>query len=189
MRQSVTDAYRAWAESASRLQQFRQVDVGRANHNSRSRWPEPDAIRRIKNQHLILSDKTHTPEHKAGNLFPRAAFGMPIIFKFKDDELRGEHKRAPNRPEPKQSSLQPVVNGVLMERMASPVILRPYFDGRHWRPAALLLPCAQLTNLTLDLSGDRAAYWNPAQAANVPPIAQNGGQDPLTAFMNYFAKP
>ncbi|HNB19916.1 MAG TPA: type III-B CRISPR module RAMP protein Cmr1 [Agitococcus sp.] len=183
-RQQVNSSYQAFTESVNRLQKFRQVDIGRPNHSSRSRWPEPDAIRRIKNQYLVDGAKTHRPIHQAGNLFPRAAFGLPIIFKFKDDNIRGNG----NQPEPSQTSLQPIVGDSVKERMASPLILRPYFDGNRWRAAALLLPCGHINNLKLDLSGDKATYWNPAQAQNVPPIAQNGGIDALSAFMNFFAK-
>jgi CRISPR-associated protein Cmr1 len=179
----------AWQASVRKLQEFRQSpSVGRnegeaRNRPGRSRWPEPDAIRRIKRTHLIQGEKTHEPVHQAGNLFPRAAFGLPIIFKFKDDRVHGYG----NQPDPEQTSLQPVVNGTLQNRMASPLILRPYFDGNRWRSAAFLLPCSHLNHLKLDLSGDQVTYWDHTQANSVTPISQNNGIDALTAFMSFFA--
>lgn len=182
LRSNQGTAYAAWQQAIQKLQTFRQVNVGRPDHSSRSRWPEPDAIRRIKGQYLIRNEKTHAPIHKAGSLFPRAAFGLPIIFKFKDDGTR-------RTDEPVQSSLQPVVDGNVKERMASPLILRPFYTKeKKWVSAALLLPCQHIQQLQLDLSGDDATYWNPKQAQHVAPIAQHNGTDALSAFMNFFAK-
>jgi CRISPR-associated protein Cmr1 len=45
--------------------------------------------------------------------FPRAEFGLPIVFHFQ------------GRGEPPDTTLQPVVDGAGQERMASPLILKP----------------------------------------------------------------
>jgi len=45
--------------------------------------------------------------------FPRAEFGLPIVFHFKDYE------------DPEDAELYPVVNGEEKTRMSSPLILRP----------------------------------------------------------------
>ena len=104
------DSMKAWHICVRKLQKFRQGpgfarkanDQGQANGASpgRSYWPEPDAIRRMadrwfgKNQlsqHLngqrqpVGDPHDHAPSHLSGNVFPRAAFGLPIIFKFRDD--------------------------------------------------------------------------------------------------------
>lgn len=170
-------AYTSWTQAVGKLQSFRQVNVGRASHSNRSRWPEPDAIRRLKNQ----NSPPHAPVHAAGNVFPRAAFGLPIIFKFKDDG---------NRPtdEPAQTSLQPIINGNVEERMASPIILRPYFNGQGWQSAALLLPHEHVDRLKLNLSGSEATYWNKEKAEHVTPICDHDANNPLDAFLNYFNK-
>jgi CRISPR-associated protein Cmr1 len=181
LRASQNDAYAAWQSAIRKLQEFRQLPPlarnpgQQPNRPGRSKWPEPDAIRRLTRRNAA----NHAPTHPAGNLFPRAAFGLPIIFHFQ------------GQGEPGDTSLQPDLPKGQNERMASPVILRPYMNkDKKWAAAALLLPHAHINNLRLDLSGTKIpAFWNPAQASNVSPIAQNGGQDPLTAFMNYFAKP
>ena len=178
LRTPQNSAYAAWQQAIQKLQTFRQVNVGRPDHSSRSRWPEPDAIRNIKKQH----SPNHKPVHIAGNLFPRAAFGLPIIFKFKDDGTR-------RTDEPSQSSLQPVVIGNVKERMASPLILRPFYTKeKKWVSAALLLPCQHIQKLQLDLSGSKVSYWDETKAQNVQPIAQYNGTDALSAFLNFFAR-
>ena len=105
----------------------------------RSRWPEPDSIRRHKRRSRT---RTSSPRHacQAGQ-YPRAAFGLPIVFHFKDSG-RGD----PRRMGGKSLTLAPTdtvdarQRPVRRDRMASPLILRPYFDGKQYRPLALLLP-------------------------------------------------
>ena len=178
-----TTAYNAWLEAVGKLQKFRQSPPlarnpgSEPNRPGRSKWPEPDAIRRLKSTNA----PQHPPQHAAGNIFPRAAFGMPIIFHFKD------------RGEPQDTSLQPVINASTKDRMASPLILRPFHTGNgKWAAAALLLPHDHLNGLQLKLVGhgpDKdAVYWNPAKANVIEPIRNHGGGDPLQAFMTYFAK-
>lgn len=167
----------AWTNAVHKLRDLRQgVNLGRnpgqqPNRPGRSRWPEPDSIRRLTNR----ADRQHAPVHPAGNAFPRAAFGLPIIFHFQSGS------------DPSDTSLNPVVNGSKKERMASPVILRPYRDAQNkWRAAALLLPHEHVRNLRLDLSGTPAPYWRDQQAGQVRPIDQHNAQTALQAFMNYF---
>lgn len=177
--QTQNNAISAWQNAINKLRDFRQSppigrNEGKAhNRPGRSRWPEPDAIRRIAGR----NSPEHAPQHRAGNLFPRAAFGLPIIFHFQ------------GRGEPSDSSLQPMVGNSLKERMASPVILRAYLRAdKKWVSAALLLPHTHVDNLRLQIFNRDAVYWNPNQAQNVAPIAQNNGTDALSAFMNFFVK-
>lgn len=190
----------AWTTSVNKLQSFRQghsvgnnkIEVGRnkgseENRPGRSKWSEPDAIRLITGQKL----PRHAKRVTKGDYFPRAAFGLPIIFKFKDDG---------NSPhdEPAQSTLQPILTGESnpRERMASPLILRSYFNGQGWWAAALLLPHQHVDNLQLKLIQKRnnverdfnAVYWSPVQAANVGPILNYNANNALDAFLNYFAE-
>ncbi len=100
------------------LRKLRQGDTGRrreaddvpGRHPGRSYWPEPDAIRKIT--------KARAPDHKQPvtqvDAFPRAAFGMPIIFHFKD------------RLDPPDTTLLPQVGGKVKGRLASPLVLRPH---------------------------------------------------------------
>lgn len=190
------DATDAWILAASRLQTFRQgVNVGRnaftikdKNNEEktmpgRSRWSEPNIIRCLTNRHPS-SDKH---EHLAGKQFPRGMFGMPIIFQFKDDG------------EPKDTTLQPLGK----KRMSSPLIIRPILQDGAWKAAALLLPYqANLPQVELvgsqvnqnatnpnERGRETVTLWDKTKAQHIKPIADNGGSDPLQAFMSYFAKP
>lgn len=177
--------YIAWQTAVNKLRDFRQKpDLGRnvgqqANRPGRSRWPEPDAVRRLTCQ----SAPQHAPTHQAGNIFPRAAFGLPIIFHFQGGG------------DPTDTTLNPVIGEKTLDRMASSVILRPIQTGKNtkgeslWAAGALLLPHDHVHSLRLDLSGNRnARYYDPAQADNIPPIKAQNGTTPLQAFMTYFAK-
>ena len=94
---------------------------GLGNRPGRSRWPEADTIRRATNTHAPM----HKPEHPVDGFYPRAAFGLPLVFHFKDK----------NEGDPRgQDSDSLVLNPEGHDRMASPLILRPYFDGRQYRP-------------------------------------------------------
>ncbi len=201
---SATDA---WKRAVGYLQEFRQgASIGR-NHKKdesgnllyhdqkehvpqlgRSSWPEPDSIREIVNTHSDM----HSPSHKARLAFPRAAFGLPIIFKFKDD----------NHRDPQQSELLPINT----DRMASPLILTAYPQGNGaYAPAALLLPNKEiLDSLALSLSTEpdnnaprlkrrgwdkwSTNWWDSNKASNVSPINDYAGTDALSAFMNFFAQ-
>ena len=121
----------------------------------------------------------HAPEHLAGNVFPRGMFGMPIIFHFVD------------RGEPADHQLQPQGK----DRMPSPLILRPYHEGNgQWLPAALLLPHDGLHAMEVELNeqgNNKQKYtvplWQKGLAATIKPL--NDDDDPLHAFLHYFAAP
>ena len=92
------DPIEAWKNAVGALQRFRQgKNVGRnpgqGNRPGRSRWPEADAIRRATGE----STTKHQAEHQAGHVFPRAAFGLPIMFQFKDPCDPGESRNSPPR--------------------------------------------------------------------------------------------
>ncbi|WP_295544152.1 RAMP superfamily CRISPR-associated protein [uncultured Thiohalocapsa sp.] len=183
---AVSDAERAWTLAVGRLSSFRQGEgIGRnpgnagAQHPGRSRWPEPDMIRRQTHRHA----PAHPPQHPRQDLYPRAAFGLPIVFHFKDERLG----------EPSQQQLVPVGG----DRMASPLILRPYWDGQRWHPAAMLLPgWRQALGVVAEHGshhGSNTAHpaWPKGQtaqaqaAAQIKPMASRG-IDPLSAFMAFF---
>ncbi len=179
-RSKAQSAEDAWKQAVDRLRLFRQgVNIGRnppspgSTSPGRSRWPEPDMIRRHTRRHA----SGHAPAHPVVDVYPRAAFGLPIIFHFKDPG------------EPTDQTLAPVDG----DRLASPLILRPYWDGQHWRPAALLIPeWASVLGLQAELDpGSRHNVWpNVATtrthlARQIRPMAGRG-DDPLSAFMAYF---
>lgn len=171
------------SEGVQMLSKFRQApDTGRnpgqqQNRPGRSRWPEPDALRRIFRKH----QKGHEPEHKAGEVFPRALFGLPIITKFND-------RAEPNNGDPFEISL---CGG---ERLPSPVIIRPYFAGEkngeaQWQSAALILPYRHLLdkNVKVDSKGEYP-IWRSSAVQHIRPVHENNGADPIQAFINYFKK-
>lgn len=196
-------ATEAWKRAVDLLRQFRQgVGVGRnegtePNRPGRSRWPEADTLRALSGHAL--------PEHKMrqvpGDYFPRAAFGLPIVFHFKDAPPKTVHSH--NRPsfDPDDHVLEPadLSEDQRRDRLASPLILRPYWDGAHWRPAALLLPGwrdaishplkfkDQPYTPTAWPANGAARAALAALAADVPPM-KGRADDALSAFMDFFAK-
>ena len=184
--ESVGNPAQAWKDAVDALRQFRQgVAVGRnpgsGNRPGRSRWPEPDTIRRLTNTHA----ERHAPEHPVDGFYPRAAFGLPLVFHFKD------------KYDPRDSVLEPEGH----DRMASPLILRPYFDGERYRPVALLLPgWKERVSVRVGFHSAPTTPGPPATpgpawpegtddrerlARDIKPM-QDRGTDVLTAFMSYF---
>lgn len=180
-RNPTPSALSAIQSAIAKLSEFRQAPgVGRnsgqqKNRPGRSRWPEPDALRRIQNTH----HENHAPEHLAGNVFPRAVFGMPILFPFVG---RGE----PNG----DNTISPTEG----ERLASPLILRAVYAGEdqkgitQWRPSALVLPYQHILDMKVTVGRNEYPVWKSDTAEHTRPISENGGQDPMQAFLTYFAK-
>lgn len=186
LRAEVTNPLDAWRAAAGRLREFRQgknigrneAAAGSKSPAGRSRWPEPDALRALTGR----AANAHRQRLVEGDIFPRAAFGLPIIFHFKDDKAG----------DPLDHTLEPAD----AERMASPLILRPYWNGSAWQPAALLLPDWQAAlSLPLKFKDKRylPAPWPEESAArraaaeNIRPM-QGRGDDALSAFMTYFGE-
>ncbi len=181
LRRAETSANAAWRTAVNRLKIFRQgVNEGRnagqsANRPGRSRWPEADAIRRLS----AINAPLHAPTHPAGNVFPRAAFGLPIVFHFQSNS------------DPTDHTLEPAG---AVDRMASPLILRSYWNGQEWCPAALLLPGweqALSQPLKFKTQPTRPMAW-PANQTEEQRLAQlikpmqGRGEDVLSAFMQFF---
>lgn len=177
-------AMEAWRKANDKLHKFRQ-GRGFAREQGKDRpgqsfWPEPDQLRRNTGKN---DNGRHMPKNKAGNAFPRAAFGLPIIFDFR------------NQNEPDKTELLPAGE---LERMASPLILRPCVYENKWVSTAVLLPDwkkALSQPLRFKRSVGQPQHW-PADIAkqrelvqHIRPMMKNGeprGLDPLTAFMAFF---
>ncbi len=125
---------KAWNRLIRKLQSFRQ----QKDANNRSAWPEADTIRAI--------GKDSAPRIQK---FPRAAFGLPIIFHFtgKDapagnytlNEAETGREDRPNK-----------------ERFASPLILRPFLCSDNRAVGlALLLEGSRVDLRNLVLQDDR----------------------------------
>jgi CRISPR-associated protein Cmr1 len=132
-----------WKKAISLLQALRQGEgVGRnpgQQHSrpGRSRWPEPETIRRVtgrrSSQHIRLA---HVPD----DAFPRAEFGLPIVFHFQ------------GQGEPPDTVLYPssAPDGEGRERMASPLILKPLaLADRKAVPLIMRLVTPPLTGVDL----------------------------------------
>ena len=176
------DATMAWREAVDKLRAFRQGqnvgrDPGHGPHPGRSRWPEADTIRR-----LVPQPTAHTPVHPVNGFYPRAAFGLPIVFHFRDHGDPSDHR------------LDPYGH----DRMASPLVLKPYFDGNgtSYRPLALLLPgWRDKVSVNVRFSAGTATPAWPVSTHQRSRLAQQIGPmqdrvtDALSAFMSYFRIP
>jgi CRISPR-associated protein Cmr1 len=183
----------ALAGALGRMRAFRQGDHGRRDGNlprpGRSRWPEPEVIRHLTGCRL----PRHKPFPRTGDIFPRAHFGLPIVFHFKD----GQDERFLRLPrdvrrdrEPMDTTLQPS----RYKRMSSPVILRPLKNGSSFLALCLVLsvPGTEEIMDSLVLGGKiigdvnhMSAKVMPADAGHVTPLS---GKDPLSAFLEFFKK-
>lgn len=162
----------------SALRRLRQGEIGRkgtaddvrGNHPGRSYWPEPDTIRKLTG----ARSPSHARPVTAVDAFPRAVFGMPIIFEFKGRK----------EGDPPKTMLLPRAAGVTKSRLASPLILRPHraVDGSI-EPLALVLAHPEPAGLVLVDERRRerpAGAWKltPAQAAT---LGLHGRRSPLVA--------
>ena len=180
---SAGQAAEAWDNAIEALRRFRQGagvgrNPGRGGRPGRSRWPEADTIRRLFGTHA----PQHRPAHPVDGFYPRAAFGLPLVFHFRDKGDPGGRGH---------DGLVLAPDG--RERMASPLILRPRVDGRRYRPAALLLPGREDrlgVRVGLDSGRGGAAWPENADERRRPATLvepMNGrGTDALSAFMRFF---
>ncbi len=107
----------AWNLAVSVLRDFRQgAGIGRTGTQGRSFWPEPETIRRLTGQRL----EKHEPQNIPSDGFPRAEFGLPIVFHFKD----GARNLTQRNVDPIDTELYPIVGGERRSRMASPLIIK-----------------------------------------------------------------
>lgn len=191
LRPSVGDATAAWKASVELLKQFRQgLGIGRnrpsagsKNPAGRSLWPEADTLRALSR----AAEPRHAKRLVPVDAFPRAAFGLPIVFHFNTFSDPGD---------PDDHVLEPADDSKdkKRDRMASPLILGPYWNGSGWQPSALLLPdWESCVSPPLKLKGKTYTppHWpkdataRRALAQQVAPL-RNRGDDPLTAFMRFF---
>lgn len=162
----------AWYYPIFKLQEFRQSR--RRNERSpfgRSYWPEPDEIRNL----TTGFNGRHSERLTRAPKFPRAVFGLPIVFKFKDETI-----------DPPQSTLQ----GAEHDRLSSRLVLRPIACAdRSYVAAATLLagPALPPGGLTLkvqhmpDVTGINTDDLTRAEAGFRP---LNGNADVIAAYLD-----
>lgn len=167
------DALEAWKGLLQAIKSFRQQrNPGtHGNRPGRSKWPEPDAIRRLTGQRA----PKHSTELSKLNKFPRAAFGLPIVFQFIDRK----------QGDPDTTTLQ----GVEADRLASPLLLRPLAcqQGRAVGLAGVLAgPQEPPGGLLLTGITGRPSVVRQLTAREAAAIAPLGGNpDVLEAFLQY----
>ncbi len=155
----------AWHNLIGRLKNFRQA---RSNGTAgRSLWPEPEAIRHLTG----LRDELPSIQK-----FPRAAFGLPIVFHFTGKNA------------PADTTLQGTEREI--ERLASPLILRPMVCSNNQVVGlALLLEGSRPVPGPLKLIEKEKGVTQTVQETLTKREAQqipvlHGEADVLKAFMN-----
>jgi CRISPR-associated protein Cmr1 len=135
----------SWQEAIGLLKRFRQgIGCGRdpgKKYPGRSRWPEAESVRELifsqrkfKHRPRRWHDRdTRIPTH----YFPRAEFGMPIIFELRGEHVADDQHRSHEESQNIKPTLQPAASA---DRMASPLILRPlcFSDGQTAAMIAVL---------------------------------------------------
>ena len=183
-----------WAKVIEVMRSFRQgVGVGRnpgssgeARMPGRSRWPEPEVIRRLTKARLPKYQRlTGIPE----DAFPRAEFGLPIVFHFKGGQ--DKNGRFSEFRDPPESELYPSES----KRMASPVILRPmaFGDGQRGLPLIMRLVTKPLKDVELKVKGEtiysagseeiRGRRLADYRSSPMPGLTEDGSA--LEAFINF----
>ncbi len=195
MMEEFTSYRQAAAAGLQCLADFRQK-MGLARVEGGSLWPEANAVRAMTGR----SRAANRAAVSTGPLryFPRALFGLPIVFQFKPDEARGD---------PYPATLEIADSGdSRRDRFASPLIFGawPKTVGlqTHYLPAVLLLPSHQiLRKQALKLKTRSAArpiaagsWWpaDPVQRQQALPPAllpfADAKADVLATFLAYFGQ-
>ncbi len=167
------DSKTAWNSLIEYLKKFRQARYPGTRSPGRSKWPEPDEIRRLTDS----SSPRHSKRLSKIEKFPRAAFGLPIRFQFKDSRLGDPH------PVTLEGTAEYV-------RFASPLILRPLVCKGGAVGLALILEGTDAARIPsgLRLKGAQDdpqvhSLLTKKEAKQIEPLA--GNPDVLDAFLNY----
>ena len=165
----------AWKYLIGELKNFRQDRPWNPvkNRPGLSNWHEPDAIRR-----LTSYASYHPPRSSTVNKFPRAAFGLPIIFQFKSSDVAAA--------DPPATTLE--AKDENQKRMASPLILRPLACTNNQAVGLAVVLCGtSLPPSGIILNGAPGnptvrADLTPAEASVIKPL--KGKTNVLQAFLD-----
>jgi CRISPR-associated protein Cmr1 len=156
-----------WDWLIGRFRYFRQGEgLGRnprqpgTNRPGRSRYPEPETIRRVTGRRIARHARLPRIPDDA---FPRAELGLPIVFHFQDEQ----------NGEPHDTVLYPDNDseGKRRERMASPLILKPLaLQNGMAVPLILHLQTPALTGVDLR-RGDTSLGLPPTTMTHDPRLA------------------
>ena len=113
-----TSSIHVWTKLIEKYKDYRQ-GFREGSRYGRSLWPEADEIRRLTMRFKDDID-IESREDELPRKFPRAEFGLPINFQFREDDV--------NDGDPEQTML---FRNKDMIRLGSPLIFRPIYcsDG------------------------------------------------------------
>jgi len=146
----------AWEDVIRCYKEFRRKPN---DPKKRSHWPEAVSIRRITGMAEPLHEASNTLSEKGHEVaFPRAQLGLPIIFKFKDNEQKQGPR--PYEREPFATQLVPEHG----ERLASPLLLKAIaVSEKEGFSAVIVLNQPKITGLKL-----KKAKSNQALIRSIP---------------------
>lgn len=175
------NALMAWLSLIEQFQNFRQARYG--SKFGKSKWPEPNEIRDRAGLPLRIAEEAEDRDlvHK----FPRAVFGLPIVFHLPHDDGKPDFHLLgrPLKDEPTEKDV---------ERLSSPIILRPLAcEGGKAVGLALVLHTEKTPPRGLYLKDPKGKVRNDpppdaklekTEARLIDPL--NGEPDVLQAFLN-----
>jgi CRISPR-associated protein Cmr1 len=100
-----------------------RLNADQSNRPGRSYWPEPETIRYLTDSRLGRHDRLDSriaPQSASEAVFPRATFGLPIVFHFQRDRSVNNDRRN----DPIDCTLELTALG--KKRFSSPLLLRPF---------------------------------------------------------------
>lgn len=177
---------RVWDWTVGLLRHFRQGEGfarnkgQQPNRPGRSRYPEPETLREALRADRRQSGHQRLPAIPA-DAFPRAEFGLPIVFHFQ------------GKGEPSDAVLQPCVSGGAEGRMSSPLVLKPLALGNGQAvPLLVRLEAPGVTEVELLQGKNSRGRWgqgsiqHPRLAAYASsPLAGSSRGSALEAFMDF----
>lgn len=172
------DPIDVWKYLIGKLKSFRQARYGKRGF-SLSKWPEANEIRRRFNKPYWLQEGV--TEKDIPQKFPRAAFGLPIIFHMPHDKEL-----------PENITLQGVEKSQndKFDRLASPLILRPLtcLDGAVGLAAILEGPRTPPGGLILKGAPNDPKVESKIEkyeVQHIPPLKNENEADVLKAFLKF----
>lgn len=179
VRKGKTPTIEAWKYLIGRLKHFRQARYGTGGL---SKWPEANEIRRRFGKPLNLQNDLK--EEDVPQKFPRAAFGLPIVFHLQNDGgLKNKSLELIGADDPRDNRS--------FNRFASRLMFRPIAcKKREAVGLAIIMEGPEVPPQGLKLRngpGEEPVEWKltPSEAKMIPPLkSQNNNTDVLDAFLN-----
>lgn len=209
---SSVDPINAHQEALRHLKDFRQgPGIGRdpeksPNHPGRSRWPEADLLKRVVEEHaknaMQPTPNWDHPPHKVHGKnqdiatlgTPRAAFGMPLLIRFKDPKPYNGKQDSPAN-----TDILPAEG----KRWPSPVLFRPHKtkEGRYKTQFLILSGFTRVgygqahtaeiivrTNKPIHEERHPVYTFHRHHPSLQPYFPLNGRQDAVSAFATYLTR-